>query len=512
MSKTVTVALLCDTHLPLLENTPPYDTFDRAAEEAKKADYLFTLGDITAHGNKNGMEYFVQKMKALDLPWAAVPGNAELRDAETVEEILEMIASPLTNTTVTLGESGWKAVLLDSASADLSEKERAKLKTAVALLNAGERLAVMMHHAPLTLTKECQAFLKDALSPVEAERILIVHGHKHVFGRDEWEGYEVLKLQALDPDKAIGTPPGYSILTFSPDGWTEEDRFFEPSKETVRDILTHLGLSCFALPKDLDYATEHGITAIELRAGNMLDLPEEELLGKIADWRASGGKYLSLHATEPGWKNGNLVRAEEWLDSARWAKKIGADAITLHVPKTAVGLMKKNSPVWEDTKELILKGLSELPENCDIHIENMHMNPGEADDENRRFGYLPDEVADWIDTLREGSIRPEKITFLLDVGHARNNPPYSSVYTMSMWYALMGKRIDACHMHQIVRGDGSSLLNHHAITDLYGPMLNFTGFIRAWETGMIRPRTIFLEVRSLENYITSYDTWQKFCQ
>ena len=95
------------------------------------------------------------------------------------------------------------------------------------------------------------------------------------------------------------------------------------------------------------------------------------------------------------------------------------------------------------------------------------------------------------------------------MGEARNNAPFSSVYTMGMWYAMMGKMMDACHMHQVVNSP-EGMKNHQPITDLFGPLINFTGFAMAWETGLICPRTIFLEVRSLENYLISMDTWKNF--
>ncbi|MBQ4050414.1 MAG: TIM barrel protein, partial [Oscillospiraceae bacterium] len=428
MKDCVNLALLCDSHLPLLKKTPAYKVFDLAVKQCGGADYIFTLGDITAHGNMNAMEHFVKKMNETGLVWAAVPGNAELRDAGTKDSILAMIESPLREDALKFKDAGWTAVLLDCSDCYYPEKEREKLKRAAASLKETEYLLLLQHQGPGDLDTESRAFLKELLSPI-AGRTVIVYGHKHRYGPDNWEGISTFRLQALDPDKAIGTPPRMVKLQLKQNGeWTPHicDLGCQ-SNETVREIVSRLGLSCFHLPKDLDYAIEHGVRAIELRHGNMTDLPEEELLRKIAAWRAAGGEYLSLHATEPGWKDGGFTRVEQWYDSARWAKKIGADAITLHVPKAPVGRMKRRSAIRREMKAIYLKGLALLSEGCDIHIENMHMGDGEKDDENRRFGYLPREVKGWIDELRKEYPFPEKISFLLDVGHARNNPPYSSV-------------------------------------------------------------------------------------
>lgn len=510
MKTSVTLALLCDSHLPLLKKTPAYTVFDRAVSDSRNADYIFTLGDITAHGNVNAMEHFIRKMNGTGTPWAAVPGNAELRDPETKEQLLSVLESPLREEPVRFEDAGWSAVLLDCSDYFYSDSEKEKLAKAVQTLGETEYLMLLQHQGPGDLDKDSRDFLKALLSPV-AERCVIVYGHKHRFGAEKWEGIDTFRLQALDPDKAIGTPPLSVEMVLETGGkWTPLVReYCSRSRKTVDEVIDRLGLSCFHLPKDLDYAIEHGVKAIELRHGNMTDLPEEELLGKIAAWRAAGGKYLSLHATEPGWKDGGFTRVGQWYDSARWAKKIGADAITLHVPKAPVFRMKRRSASRRTMKEIYLNGFALLSESCDIHIENMHMADGEDPGETRRFGYLPNEVKGWINELKKEYPFPEKISFLLDVGHARNNAPFSSVYTMGMWYVMMGRMMDACHMHQVMNSpDG--MKNHQPVTDIYGPLINFGGFLSAWEKKLICPRTIFLEVRSLENYLISMETWKNF--
>ena len=113
MKKTIT--LLCDLHLPLLKKTPAYLIFDTTVQWLKgwQPDYVFTLGDITAHGNMNAAEHFVKKMNETGMPWAAVPGNAELRDPETAKQILDMLESPLREEVLVFEELGWKLLLLD---------------------------------------------------------------------------------------------------------------------------------------------------------------------------------------------------------------------------------------------------------------------------------------------------------------------------------------------------------------------------------------------------------------
>jgi len=76
----------------------------------------------------------------------------------------------------------------------------------------------------------------------------------------------------------------------------------------------------------------------------------------------------------------------------------------------------------------------------------MHMNIGERDNGSRRFGYVPLECATWVETMRERL--GDEVGFLLDIGHARNNAPFSKRISLGHWYARMGRATVGYHIHQ----------------------------------------------------------------
>ena len=509
----VQVALLCDLHLPLLENTAPYAALQWAVDQIKerRADFCFTLGDITAHGNPNGAARFVREMEGMtsceNSPFcAAVMGNAELRSPGEYPQ-LNLILSPLEpEAALPLNRSGWSACLLDSADGWLEQAQRQKLQQALSALPSDGKMLILLHHAPENLDEASREWLRSALSGFDRERLLLAHGHSHRLGQDSWEGFPLLSLQALDPDKAIGTPPCFTILHLTPDGWRREEIFWPPDRDGTADILEHMGMSCFDVFGDLDEAAQKGVRLLELRQSHLKALPEKPLREKVAAWRSAGGRYLSLHFSELGWDSDCLTGLENWENSLYLAALLRPDAITLHTPHASISHMKKDSPVWNRLLSLTAEGLERLPRDCAVHIENMHMNPGDRDDGTRRFGCQPQEVSDWMDALQSRFSRPEQISFLLDVGHARNNPPYNSVYTMSMWYSIMGKRMGGCHLHQVCPTE-EGMKNHCVITDCYGPMINFTSFVWSWKEGLLNRCPIFLEVRSRQNAERSRDAW-----
>ncbi len=129
-----------------------------------------------------------------------------------------------------------------------------------------------------------------------------------------------------------------------------------------------------------------------------------------------------------------------------------------------------------------------------IGVENLHMNPGESDDSSRGFGYLPEECLEWVKSLRQAS-GYDHIGIHLDIGHARNNHPFSQGCSVGHWYARVGKEIVAYHLHQVVLIDGV-MKNHHPVMDVYGPLISLSSFFWGWKTGGLCHAPMFLEIRS----------------
>ena len=128
-------------------------------------------------------------------------------------------------------------------------------------------------------------------------------------------------------------------------------------------------------------------------------------------------------------------------------------------------------------------------------------------DENRGFGYTPQEVGAWIDALNQ-KLGAGRVGHVLDVGHARNNDPIAQKYPIGYWYAHMGQKAVAYHIHQVTRvPDG--LQNHCAIENWFGPMINFTSFFYEWHRGRLGHVPVFLEVKGWENYEKSVDAFWK---
>ena len=136
------------------------------------------------------------------------------------------------------------------------------------------------------------------------------------------------------------------------------------------------------------------------------------------------------------------------------------------------------------------------------------MAHGEADDGRRRFGCTPEECAAWVAEMRQRL--GDNIGFLLDVGHARNNPPFSKRVSVGQWYARMGTQTVAYHLHQVLKGPDGRLRNHQPIPTMYGPFISFSSFLWGWHTGQLNRCPIFLEITDLGARLQSLRTIRAF--
>ena len=101
---------------------------------------------------------------------------------------------------------------------------------------------------------------------------------------------------------------------------------------------------------------------------------------------------------------------------------------------------------------------------------------------------------------------PVCVRSMLDIGHARNNAPFSSKYTLGKWYALVGKETVGYHLHQVVLSDGI-MKNHYPIMDVYGPLISLSSFFWGWQTGSLCHAPMYLEIRS-DNIEDTFDSLQ----
>lgn len=480
------LAVLADLHLPEETNAVQYDAFAFALNSIRRRniDCIVCLGDITACGNLGAARFFLEQMNTVNAQKLIVTGNSDIRTPETAETV-KMLE---TNKTVMLGDYRLSGICTADGNINAADRRL--------LMQADSHTLIFMHHPGWELNEESAAFMKKWVRTGTYR--MLGYGHMHFYSHDG----NVYGFQALDPDKAIGSPPGVTYVNLEErDIRVEFDSF---PCGLPADLKEYMGLSCFDVSEDIPFAAEYGIRNIELRP-DAAEAEPEKLSRLILDWRRRGGKYLSLHMPDFGLDDKNRsIGDEKWKKSIAAANALSVDGVTIHVPKVPVYKMKGQERLLV-LKDAVSK-IRQLPKSCAVGIENMHMTGAEQPDETRRYGYIPWECLEICEDINR-IFGFERAGLLLDVGHARNNPPFSQRYGLGSWYEVIGRKTEAYHIHQVsMLSEGME--NHTAINSLYGPLISYCGFFHCWNQGRINHKPLFLEIRGgRKNYLPSLKTF-----
>lgn len=495
MKEQIRIGFICDTHLTESSTSPQAVCLQLAIGQMKrdKVDVVVNLGDIAGFGAVEAWEYYYGAVR--DFEHYEVMGNADFRDPLTEEKIRGYQKE------VSFPAGSRRCIGVHITDGKLSDQERERILQA----KAGD--IVFMHFYIDSMLEESRNWITEAVKKVP---LILVHGHGHTYREYTVGNSRVYQLRALDPDKATGGFPSVCYLDV-----TEEEvkviqkEIIPVCADSIRDAGRFLGISCADPRTDVDYALKHGIRYLEIRCDSEEQAEDETLIALLREWKEKTGGYLSLHMPELIRKDGEITGCPLWFRALEYALEIQADGLTAHPPGVKCREMKSGGEVWNRFLDLYVQAASALPASVRMGIENLHMNYGEKDDGERGFGCSPVEIASWIDAVNH-RIGEERVGFVLDVGHARNNDVLEDRYPISRWYDMMGRRTVAYHLHQVITTP-EGYVNHNPIVDWFGPLINFTSFFLHWERRTLNRVPAFLEVGGSENYEKSIRAFERLC-
>ena len=470
------VAVFGDLHLTDNACSLKLPVLDWALAEAAKAgvDAVIGIGDLTASGTAKQNELLHARLKKSRLPFYSTPGNAELRSSDPAGRAGQFFPVPM--------EAG--IFFVDTSSA---KPEEADL-SALAALPAGSKALLCSHYPPEQWGDPAREVLEKALARGAVSAVIA--GHTHADGPHT--------LRGLDPDKASGGPPSFLLFQRSeadgewkrsciampgvdPADWTEAER---------ASFLKILGVSCMWEPLEtLAEATKLAIPVLELRHG-ALDGESPALYEGISAWREAGGRILSFHL--PNLRPGEGEKGCELYENVCAALRLGVDRVTLHVPEVTAERFPQEK---ERLTENFLKLIGPLLEKgVTVGIENLHTRFQKWGDDQRNFGCTIKECSEWISHLRART-GSDIVGFHLDIGHARNNVPFSRDEYVSDYFGVPDLPLKGCHFHQICKLEENRFKNHLLLEDFYGKIIPLSGCFLARRAGLIPPETpIILEI------------------
>ena len=470
------ICFACDLHLPFDTRALQYDVLDWAVEDISKSgsDCVILAGDATCDGNESSYDLFIKTVSRLNLPFLYIPGNADLRCKQTRDSISSK--SSLCKNIV----KGTKIYAINDCDGTVSPQQLSLLE------EADSESIVFMHHPLKAHDKAC---VTDLLRwRTTHPQTMLFYGHLHYFA---WEGASV-SLPAMDPDKSIGEAP--SILYYDT-GTKAVCRSYYPVP-TSDALSDYFGISCYRPLEQIKFAAEKGLKYLELRP-SCVNVERNALVRLINEWRAAGGEKLSVHLPDVGYSDGTVIFDAGYDEALETVSLLKADRVTQHVPKVSVDTVKNDPRALTEICQALAARFNRISHAVTVGVENMHMTAKDTADGRRRFGYTPEECIDFMRILAEYCRHRVGINF--DIGHARNNAPYSQTYQISTWFSMLGEHIVGYHMHQVTNDNGK-FENHMPITQIYGSLISLASFLKCWETGRINKAPIIFEMRPQDAY------------
>jgi len=492
-----TFAVIADTHLPSIEGTPQHASLEWAISDIneKKPSFAVVAGDLTAAGDVSSFDAFKERIKKLTVPCHIVLGNSDMRTPANIEYAKTL------RTGYTVEKGNRKVVCLSTPDARIEPEDRA------AMQQCGESDILIMHHSLEGLDEESRAFITDW---AEKRSGIIIHAHSHR-NRDYYIGKtHVFGIRCLDPDKSIEKEPCLSYFKVGNEDVSLCEVLFDFPCDNLMDFREKIGISCFDIYNDIDFAIENKVRNIEIRKFDGSDEELEFLKSKVTQWRNNGGQIVSVHMPNLKWNGSSMDGLEMWEKAIRIVKTVGAETVTIHPPRAVrIGDMSKGSPMWKYLADYFFDRISSLPEDTAAGIENIHSSAKEKDDDERFFGYTPSEINDFVNSLNE-KFGFERVGVVFDIGHARNNGPHFMRNTIGVWEKSVGKRTTAYHIHQVGKNE-DKVANHTAITNWAGaPDICFTTFLWSWQAGIINHKPMFMEMRHQDNCKITLAALQKY--
>lgn len=528
------IAVLADAHLSPIDGTAQDAVLDWALcrLRADPPDVVVVAGDMTAAGSYTSARRLREKLDRARLTVRMTPGNSDRRTPEDWARVRHLLSLPSA-----FVNDECAVIPFDTSGGRIPKRERRRVEDLLAQADPGQarecaagadqstadprrrRVVLVTHIHPEGLRRGSRGWLDTVLNDGRTD--LLVVGHRHMDSVDASGRTAVHIVRGLDPDKAIGAPPALALFQWDGSKWLRQDIPFPDGdpidwpKEERDELAGFLGISCMTdTLGGLAFAATERVAFVELRAPQALELPDNALTSAVASWRRAGGRELSLHMPDVGWDSGGLRPGDvhAWNRSLRLADSLAAGRLTVHVPRIPVGCMQPGTRSWDALVQAHVGLLAPAVERglC-IGIENLHMQPGlETDDGRRGFGYLPEECLSWLDSLRHHTGH-DGIGLLLDIGHARNNSPFSRRVTLGQWYTLVGGQAVAYHVHQVVQSP-RGMRNHTPFCGLFGPLVSLSSFFWSWRHGHLRHAPVILEVRDPEACYRSFDLLRSHCR
>jgi predicted phosphodiesterase/sugar phosphate isomerase/epimerase len=473
---------------------------------ASQVDRVILGGDLTHHARWEEAQTFVAELGIEDLPMDYLPGNNEAicLTGETPHfENVRLLTGQL-------AQQGWAAnVFLLATTSGASVQSATQDLTALAPKDGN--LLVLSHYPP---------DLSATAPLLNGRKVFWICGHRHRHEAREEAELEIHVSAGLDAIKVQHQRPELLIVDWN--GETAAVQRLEIPEKDLRGSgpFPHFfGLACRGSAEELvTTAIAQDIRAVQFHYSQSRGEPTAAEVAAIQTFRAQfPDSFLSLHLPNlPLPPEGpRLEDVAEWLT---WGRAAGVDDLTIHLPKAEAGMLFDEEKNLRDTpwaRQCLATYLELakfcLSSGCGLSLENVyHKKPVQPGEE--KLGTRPWHLITLVERLRQELLlagyserQTAQVGIIFDAGHAFSDVTVAKEIGLAEWVQALCPYLRLMHIHQVRISDGQKT-NHHPITALTEPAINYLGFLATVGSLASKRLPLLIEVRDREAALAGWRT------
>lgn len=462
-------------------------------------------GDLTHHASAEEAKEFIHFLSIHSCPTLYLPGNNETTDIDLGPD-----GKRFTFVKAVTRLSEWPGHAFALATTSGEDTTRAIEELARQLPESGTVL-VLAHFPPVAEESVLNLLSKPGLS------IEWVCGHQHE-SKDYRHGpVSVHVCAGLDPIKVRNGRPEVMICDWDGTRLAIQRHLVPPKYLRPSAAHRHIfGLAYRSTPAELlQTAIDQQVTALQFRWADVTGELSDEERRLIERFRKSNPQtFLSLHLPNFTVLDSG-IDISEMIPCLEWAKAVGVDDFTIHLPSVPVSRVFGDDQSLHDTDwvQWCFAAYTELARQAiamgaQLSMENVY-NKSRVADGDEILSTRPWHLLNFVQEVRRRLIaeghtaeQASKAGIIFDSGHAFRDPKVSKIHGLADWLQRIAPFLQLAHIHQTIPINGK-MKNHLPIDSPCSERINHTGLLPAFAEVTKRPIPLLIEVRTREGALTS---------
>jgi|LSQX01.2.fsa_nt_gb sugar phosphate isomerase/epimerase len=465
MSDLPPFVVIADAHIAPTAGLQDYFLEEALAKaEAAAAQFVIIGGDLVEDGHQTSYKSAKAILQTGKLPWYTVIGNKELNQNSPQHYI-----SHFGPTHYSVELSGYRIIALGTQNFVVPRHKLRWLCEVLKSTAPHENTIIVMHHYLDGFRQADRQALIDICAKHGAYHVITAHRHRMETIRHGSVTEHM--MQAIDPDKALGSLPGFTICQLRNGQFHARFIPLSMAPDTLqRHLIGQLGLAPTGKwhpgAEISELSARFSLRYYQLRISSV---ESEDDIRRQARIATECGMQLVGHLPTPEfdtdgrWLNRNQMH---WViqfcsEVIGEATRANERITVLHPPKLPAAILcDPHGEIMTERSAVqrIMQAYTEMVSWLQEKELAVALENNSSKSRRTVFGALPSHLSGMREGLAQQGL---SIGYCLDIGHVKASVVSTQV---AEWMSTLGHGIRALHLHS---GDPTSHTTHQPIQELY---------------------------------------------